>query len=89
MEDQSAPIPRRNQARKDGKREQPGVFLARGTHTVKLCSFDARNESQPGYSFQGLEADEIPECAKSIDGRSGSSRVHPCQHAPASKSSLS
>ena len=29
------------------EREQPAVLLARGTRTMKQCSFDARSEGQP------------------------------------------
>ena len=35
------------------EKEQPGVLLARRTRTVKLCSFYARSEGQPGYSLLG------------------------------------
>ena len=56
VEDQSAPIPE-DIANELGRRYfmkgrvRPGALLARRTRTVKLCSFDARNKGQSGYSL--------------------------------------
>ena len=29
------------------ERKRPGAFLARGTRTIRMCSFDARSRRQP------------------------------------------
>ena len=38
-------------SRTGGDREWPGALLARRTRTIRMCSFDARSEGQPGHSL--------------------------------------